>query len=178
MTNGGDVMNESLNKAVGALLSDRRLVRRFRRNPERALRRFGLAPAQVDALKRGDAAELLALGVDPAYVWPKTEADAVFRRWLLLNPRRLAPVAFAVAAIAAFPAAATAAYSARRSGPRARIAARRLARRALRPAARYGLRRRALARALRLDRVAARQRALRRIAGRAQRTLRASDGLA
>lgn len=82
---------ESLNAAVERLLVDRGFARRFRRNPERALRRYGLGADEVEALKRGRADELLALGVDPEYVWPRAEA-AGLEPWLLRNARRLAPV--------------------------------------------------------------------------------------
>lgn len=155
-------MNDRLNRAVEALLSDGRLLRRFRRKPDRALRAYGLTAAEIEAVKRGDAAELLALGLDPALVWPKAPTDSVFRRWLLAHPQRLAPVAFAVAVIASAPAAAGAARGRRISlvhrERSARIAARALLRvnRNAPRAVRLRARRRALRveRALRAKRLA------------------------
>jgi hypothetical protein len=90
---------ETLNDAVGRLLTDGNFLRRFRRNPERTLRRYDLTETEIEAVKRGDARELLALGLDPAYVWPKVEA-ATLEPWLFRNARRLAPAAFLAAALA------------------------------------------------------------------------------
>jgi hypothetical protein len=116
---------ESMNDAVGRLLTDGAFLRRFRRNPERALRRYDLTETEIEAIKRGDARELLALGLDPAYVWPKAQAAAL-EPWLYLNARRLAPAAFLAAALALL--AAPTARSARegppgRPGPPGRVRA-------------------------------------------------------
>jgi hypothetical protein len=90
---------ESLNDAVERLLTDGAFLRRFRRDPERTLRRYDLTETEIEAVKRGDARELLALGLDPAYVWPKVQTAAL-EPWLFQNARRLAPAAFLAAALA------------------------------------------------------------------------------
>src|SRR4051794_6822749 len=98
--------NERLNAAVEGLLSDRRLLRRFRRNPERALARYELTAEEVVAVRRGDAAELLRLGLDPRYVWPRAHAFTGWS-WLLQNAKRLSPaVVLAAVLLPAAPAAA------------------------------------------------------------------------
>jgi hypothetical protein len=93
-------MNERLTAAVDALLRDRRLTSRFRRDPDRALRRFGLGPTELEAVKRGDAAELVQLGLDPRAVWPENDGQWV-RRWILRNAGRVSPAVFAAALLAA-----------------------------------------------------------------------------
>ena len=60
-------MNDRLNRAVERLLLDKRFLRRFRRDPEGALRSFELTAEEVEAVKEGDAARLVALGLDPSY---------------------------------------------------------------------------------------------------------------
>jgi hypothetical protein len=92
--------NERLTDAVNALLHDRKLVSRFRRNPGRALRRFGLDAAELEAVKRGDATELVELGLDPRTVWPETGSQSI-RAWILRNAGRVSPVVFAAAFIGA-----------------------------------------------------------------------------
>ena len=59
-------MNERLNRAVEQLLLDKRFLRRFRRDPERTLEAFDLTGEEVEAVKRGNAHELLRLGLDPS----------------------------------------------------------------------------------------------------------------
>lgn len=97
-----------LNRAVELLLADPSFLRRFRRNPERALRGLDLAAEEIAALKAGDARELVRLGVDPAYVWPRAEDRAPQRAWFLRNGRRLAPATFVVALLAVAGGAGTA----------------------------------------------------------------------
>jgi hypothetical protein len=84
-------MNERLNRVVEQLLLDRRFLRRFRRNPERALAPYGLTFEEAEAVKRGNLHELLGLGLDPAYAWPKD--DAGFLQSLIVrHAKRLSPV--------------------------------------------------------------------------------------
>ncbi len=92
--------NERLTEAVNALLQDRKLVSRFRRNPERALRRFGLDAAELEAVKRGDATELVELGLDQRSVWPEPGGRSI-RTWILKNPGRVSPAVFAAALVGA-----------------------------------------------------------------------------
>lgn len=116
-----------LNRAVESLLGDARFLRRFRRNPERAVRGLDLTGDELAALRRGDARELLALGVDPAHVWPAAPAEARTRAWLARSGTKLAPAAFLAALLAAFGGTGTA--QAARAGGR-RTALRRLVRHA------------------------------------------------
>ena len=89
-------MNDRLNRAVEQLLLDRRLLRRFRRSPEAALRRFGLSSEEIEAVKDGDARRLVGLGLDPSYVWPK--ARPAVPLWALVRAKKLTP-AFVLAAL-------------------------------------------------------------------------------
>jgi hypothetical protein len=111
--------NEALNEVVVRLFDDRRFLRRFRRNPERALRGYRLDAREVEALKRGDTRELLELGLRPTLVWPELRpAVSPVSTWLLQSRRRLAPAALLLALFAAAPATASAARG-RMLGPRA-----------------------------------------------------------
>ena len=105
--------NERLTDAVNALLHDRKLVSRFRRNPGRALRRFGLDAAELEAVKRGDATELVELGLDPWSVWPEAGNQSI-RTWILRNAGRVSPIVFAAAFIGAPTAVAARTTRARR----------------------------------------------------------------
>lgn len=97
--------NEALNDAVVRLLADRDFLRRFRRDPEAALRRYDLDAEVVEAIKRGDELELLELGLSPELVWPELAPrnDAV-RHSLVRKTVALAPAVFVAALLAAFPA--------------------------------------------------------------------------
>jgi Aromatic-ring-opening dioxygenase LigAB, LigA subunit len=90
-------MNDHLNRAVERLLLDKRLLRRFRKNPEAALRRFGLSGEEIEAVKDGDARRLVGLGLDPSYVWPKARPPAA-QLWTLARAKKLTP-AFVLAAL-------------------------------------------------------------------------------
>jgi len=97
-------MNHRLNRAVERLLLDKRFLRRFRRNPEATLEPFGLTSPEVDAVKSGDPAELVELGLDPSYVWPKARRP-LFPMWILKGAKKLSPaVVVAVFALQATPA--------------------------------------------------------------------------
>jgi hypothetical protein len=101
--------NEPLNEAVERLLVDRRFLRRFRRNPGRALRPYALSEREVEAVKDGRPKELLRLGLDPGLISPTPAANpAVVQRWLLDNARRLVPAAFLAVATLVFAPAPTA----------------------------------------------------------------------
>lgn len=54
----------TMQQAVERLADDHRFARRFRQDPELALRRYRLDAAQVQAIKSGDADVLAAHGVD------------------------------------------------------------------------------------------------------------------
>ena len=83
-------MNDRLNRVVERLLLDRRFLRRFRRNPEKALAPFGLTHEETEAVKGGSAVELLRLGLDPAYVWPKGDVGFL-QSWIVRHAKRLTP---------------------------------------------------------------------------------------
>jgi hypothetical protein len=122
--------NDTLNETVERLFDDRRFLRRFRRNPERALRRSGLETHEIDALKRGETRELLALGMRPTLVWPELRpAMPSPAAWLFQSRRKLAPAALLLALAAVAPAQATAA---RRQSLRTRALERVVGRRAAR----------------------------------------------
>jgi hypothetical protein len=102
--------DHALDDVVQRLLGDRRFLRRFRHDPEGTLSRYGLSRHAIEAVKRGDADELLALGLSPQLVWPGPGPESgTLRRWLLRRGHALSPVAFATALFVAFPVAAGAA---------------------------------------------------------------------
>ena len=118
--------NDHLNRAVQGLFTNEGLLRRFRRNPEQALSRFGLSQQEVEAVKRGDAEELVGFGLDPSFVWPGSAASTLpVQSWAMRNAKRLVPVALIAAALLAWPSTAHAL-------PRQRYDALRRARRSLR----------------------------------------------
>ena len=97
-------MNDRLNRAVERLLLDKRFLRRFRRNPEAALRPFELTAEEIEAVKEGDAGRLVGLGLDPSYAWPKVSSSFV-PLWLLARAKKLTPaLVFAALALPASPA--------------------------------------------------------------------------
>lgn len=59
-------MARNMTLAVERIADDARFAARFRRDPSRALRRYRLGHAQVEAIKAGDAASLARHGVDVA----------------------------------------------------------------------------------------------------------------
>jgi hypothetical protein len=89
-------VNDRLNRAVERLLLDKRFLRRFRRNPEAALKPFALTSEEIEAVKDGDARRLVGLGLDPSYVWPKRPRPVPF--WALARAKKLTP-AFVLAAL-------------------------------------------------------------------------------
>src|SRR5687768_7103219 len=90
-------MNDRLNRAIERLLLDKRFLRRFRRDPEAALRPFELTGEEIEAVKAGDAAGLVALGLDPSYAWPKVRSP-LLPLWTLARAKKLTP-AFVLAAL-------------------------------------------------------------------------------
>jgi hypothetical protein len=108
------VTNERLNAAVERLLSDSRFLRRFRRRPERTLAEYELTDAEVEAVKRGSAPELLALGLNPGLVWPRVQAESSLA-WLVTRVRPLSPALVLAAMLA--PASPAMAAGRRRHAP-------------------------------------------------------------
>jgi hypothetical protein len=108
-------MNDRLNLAVERLLLDKRFLRRFRRDPEAALRPYAMTNEEIEAVKAGDARLLLGLGLDPNYVRPKIHSPGL-RAWILRHAKKLAPaVVLAALALPASPALAAPAGNARRA---------------------------------------------------------------
>lgn len=118
-------MNARLNNAIERLLLDDRFLRRFRRNPERALEPFDLTDGEIEAVKLGDAGQLIQMGLDPKYVWP-TPREGFLHAWVVRHAKRLTP-ALVLAAFVLPVAPALAAKPGRRASRRA-IAARFVAR--------------------------------------------------
>ena len=107
--------NERLDAAVQRLFTDRRFLGRFRTDPTKALAGFDLSQAEIEAIKRGDAQELVGLGLDPAIAWPQPANAGALQTWLLRNAARLAPAAVLAALALAWPATSQAVP--RRGGP-------------------------------------------------------------
>jgi hypothetical protein len=125
--------NVNLNAAVERLIADRRFLARFRRNPERALEGFDLSALEVDALKRGESDELLALGLDPRHVSPEAVDVIPLQSWTVRNAGRLVPTALLAAALLAVagPAGGTDRAASRRRAVKRRTTVRRRAARAI-----------------------------------------------
>jgi hypothetical protein len=97
-------MNDRLNRAVERLLLDKGFLRRFRRNPEAALRPFELTAEEIEAVKEGNPATLVGLGLDPSYAWPKVRSP-LLPLWAFVRAKKLTPaLVFAALAIPASPA--------------------------------------------------------------------------
>ena len=112
-------MNRALDETVERLFGDRRLMRRFRRNPHRALRGSGLSTQEIDALKRGDGKELLELGLDRRFLAKEAPAnEGVLHDWMLRNARRMVPASLLGALAFALGPAATAPAVGRRVAKR------------------------------------------------------------
>ena len=92
-------MPQQLNEVVERLLVDDRFMRRFRRNPEKALRKYDLTREEIEAVKAGRTQTLLELGLDPALVWPRAEADDARRGWFTRNALAVGPAALLVALV-------------------------------------------------------------------------------
>lgn len=112
-------MNDRLNRAVERLLLDKRLLRRFRKSPEAALRRFGLSSEELEAVKEGDARRLVGLGLDPSYVWPK--APPAVPLWALARAKKLTPALVLAALMLPASPALAARSDAARPSPVARV---------------------------------------------------------
>jgi hypothetical protein len=94
----------TLNRAVARLLDDPGFLRSFRGSPQRACDGLGLSPEEIEALKRGDAEELLALGLDPSNMRPGAPPVFAVQFWAVHNAERLDPVALLAAALLTVPA--------------------------------------------------------------------------
>jgi hypothetical protein len=94
--------NVNLDAAVRRLIADKRFLTRFRRDPESAVESFDLSAQEVEALKRGEADELIAFGLDPRYVYPEAADAAPAQSWALRNAQRLSLPALVAAALLGF----------------------------------------------------------------------------
>lgn len=74
----------TLNEVVTRLLVERRFLARFRADPEGAVSGYNLSRQEVDAIKRGDQHELLALGLDRKILDPRP-ARRSWSSYLLLR---------------------------------------------------------------------------------------------
>jgi hypothetical protein len=86
MKEGAPMENRALNDVVERLLADGRFLRRFRVDPDGTLRRYGLSPQAIEAIKRGDAAGLLALALSPPLVSPESAPPPGEPRERLVEP--------------------------------------------------------------------------------------------
>jgi hypothetical protein len=113
-------MNDRLNNAIERLLLDDRFLRRFRCDPERALEPYELTDAEVAAVTSGDARQLLQMGLDSAYVWPR-QREGFLHAWIVRHVKRLTPaLVLAAFVLPAAPALAARRVSGRQS-PVARV---------------------------------------------------------
>jgi hypothetical protein len=86
-------MNERLNSAVTALITDSSMLSRFRRNPTVAMRQFKLSDCELDALKSGDERSLIAHGLAPELVTARPHSPHWFSGLEGTVARRMAAAA-------------------------------------------------------------------------------------
>ncbi len=78
--------------ALRRLITDEEFRAAFRRDPQRALRRYRLTPEEIEALQDGGAERLAAIGVDV----DRWQREPVDRSWVITLLGRLAPAALAL----------------------------------------------------------------------------------
>jgi hypothetical protein len=83
-------LNERVNRAVQALLSDKSLLFEFQENPADAMRQFGLTECELDAVRLGDEQSLLDHGMDPALIGGQAVAPHWFGGLIGTVARRMA----------------------------------------------------------------------------------------
>ncbi len=83
-------MNERVNSAVTALLSDGSLLSSFRRDPAGATRQFRLSECELDALKSGDEQSLMAHGMAHELITGKLQTPHWFGGLVGTVARRMA----------------------------------------------------------------------------------------
>lgn len=119
-------MGTRLQQAIDRLFTDDQFLELFRGDPKATLHRYRLEEAEIEAIKRGDAAELHRMGVDVKryHTEPPAPARSV---WLssAVGRRALALLATMTLALGVSLATATPAHAARKRVAR-RIRARRL----------------------------------------------------
>ncbi|MBN4064448.1 hypothetical protein JYU04_01780 [Dehalococcoides mccartyi] len=113
-------MNERVNSAVKALISDESLLAKFQDSPSDAMRKFELLECELEAVKLGDEQSLLAHGMDPALMGGKVVAPHWFNGLFGTVARRMAaPAVLAILLALGVHAADTQTASAARANFRA-----------------------------------------------------------
>ena len=97
------MINERMTRAVDRLLTDERLMVRFRRKPAKAVAQYRLRPEEVEALQDGDLRGLLERGLDPKVAFRKPISRPLFASMLSRFGGKVAPAAFLTMALALFP---------------------------------------------------------------------------
>ena len=130
------MINQRVSRAVDRLLTDDRLLRRFRKNPEQAMKQFRLKGGELEQVKSGDLLGLLRVGLDPKLAFPRPLSRPLLASMLTRFGAKMAPGLFAAvlltfaAGTGAFAAGPDARRRVGRAGPgrgvRRRVAARRL----------------------------------------------------
>ncbi|NQW19912.1 MAG: hypothetical protein HQ477_04180 [Chloroflexi bacterium] len=114
-------MTQRINSAVKALFADDSLLAMFRKNPDKAMRRFELLDCELDAIKLGDQEALLAHGLDENLITAPVMAPHWFTGLLGTVARRMAaPAVIAVLLALSIHAADISTASAARANVRAR----------------------------------------------------------
>ena len=98
--------NKRITRAVEKLLTDDRLLQRFRRKPAKAMVQYRLSAEEVELVRSGDLRALLANGLDRAVVYRKPVSRPLFASMLSRFGWRLAPAALLTLMLALFPATA------------------------------------------------------------------------
>ena len=93
------MINKRLDRAVSKLITDDRLLFRFRRKPGKALARFRLSDDEIQAVKAGEMRPLLELGLDKRIAFPKPISRPLWASILVTSGAKIAPAAFVALAL-------------------------------------------------------------------------------
>src|SRR4051794_31452994 len=97
------VLSRRLTKAVDGLLTDERLLARFRRKPAQAMAQYHLTREQLAMVETGDLRTLLDAGLDRRVAFRKPVSRLLFGSMLFRFGARLAPAAFLALVLLAMP---------------------------------------------------------------------------
>jgi|GEM_PF-2255642 hypothetical protein len=81
--------NVRVTEIISRLLSEPKFMERFRKDADLALSEYDLTDAETDAIKQGDQATLLHLGMDQAIVEPKAPSRPWFASMMASHAGRL-----------------------------------------------------------------------------------------
>ena len=93
------MINKRLDRAVRRLITDDRLLFRFRRKPAKALAKFRLSDDEIQAVTAGEMRSLLELGLDKRIAFPRPISRPLWASILVRSGTKIAPAAFVALAL-------------------------------------------------------------------------------